>query len=108
MCYSLNLAASNVASEFPSTLDDLLKQVHNYFLCSPFRSALHQHFWDLLNVIDKAVEEIEKDFHRFVKLPQKKWLAIYSAEKVLRQQYFELTKYFEEVVKLTQKTVQLD
>ena len=40
-----------------------------------------------------------KDFHKFAKLSDTRWLARYKAVKIIIEQYFELEKFFKEVMK---------
>ena len=40
-----------------------------------------------------------KDFHKFAKLSDTRWLVRYKAVKIIREQYFESEKFFREVVK---------
>ncbi|XP_045116694.1 uncharacterized protein LOC123507659 [Portunus trituberculatus] len=83
VCHSFHLCASKACNKLPSWLEDMIRDVYNYFL-SPKQTAAFKDFQEFANVKP----------HKLLHPCQTRWLSLHSAVKRLLEQLPALQLFF--------------
>ena len=89
VCHSFHLCATKTCNKLPRWLEDMIRDVYNYFL-SPKQTAAFKEFQEFATVKQ----------HRVLHSCKTRWLSLHSAVKRLLEQLPELQLFF------TQATVE--
>lgn len=84
LCHSFHLCASYACVKLPRVVEDLLRDVYNYFNASPKRKNMFKKFQSLLNLKP----------HKPLDPSQTRWLSLLAAVERLLEQYDTLAAYF--------------
>lgn len=88
ICHSFHLCASNACHKLPMHLEDLARDIHNYFNSSPKRKFEYIEFQNFCNV----------KIHNLLHPSQTRWLSLESVVKRILEQYEPLKLYFIDIV----------
>lgn len=84
LCHSFHLCASYACAKLPRVVEDLLRDVYNYFRTSPKRTDIFKKFQSIL----------ELKPHKLLHPSQTRWLSLLAAVDRLLEQYDALEAYF--------------
>lgn len=88
ICHSFHLCASYACQKLPRFVEDLTRDVYNYFSSSPKRTSQFLEFQEFCDV--KA--------HKILHPAQTRWLSVHSAISRILEQYGALQLYFTDAV----------
>lgn len=88
ICHSFNLCASYACVKLPRFVEDLVRDIHNYFSSSPKRVVEFKIFQDFCNV----------KVHKMLHPSQTRWLSVNTAVKRVLEQFLALKLFFTDQV----------
>lgn len=88
ICHSFHLCASYACQKFPRFIEDLTRDIYNYFSSSPKRTS---HFIEFQQFCDVKA-------HKILHPAQTRWLSVHSAISRILEQYGALQLYFTDAV----------
>ncbi|CAH1953952.1 unnamed protein product [Acanthoscelides obtectus] len=86
ICHSFHLCASYACQKLPNDVEQLARDVYNFFSNSQKRIDQYKEFQEFANVLP----------HKILHPSQTKWLSLELVIKILISQYNALTLYFTE------------
>lgn len=84
ICHSFHLCASYACEKLPRFVEDLLRDIYNYFASSPKRSAEYKEFQIFCQL----------KVHKMLHPSQTRWLSVHAAVARVIEQYPALKLYF--------------
>lgn len=88
ICHSFHLCASYASQKIPRFVEDITRDIHNYFNSSPKRTSELQEFQNFCNVKK----------HKILHPSQTRWLSVQSVVSRILEQYGALKLYFIDAV----------
>ncbi|EFA07105.1 hypothetical protein TcasGA2_TC010095 [Tribolium castaneum] len=88
ICHSFHLGASYTCDKLPRYVEDLTRDIYNYFASSPKRTAQFEQFQNFCNV----------KIHKILYPSQTRWLSVHSAIARILEQFRALQLYFTDAV----------
>lgn len=88
ICHSFHLCASYAWQKLPRYIEDLTRDIYNYFGSSPKRISEFQDFQNFCNI----------KIHKILHLAQTRWLSVLSVVSRILEQYSPLRLYFTDAV----------
>lgn len=88
ICHSFHLCASYACEKLPRSLENLVRDIYNYFANSPKRTAEFKEFQTFCNV----------KMHKILHPCQTRWLSVHAAIKRVLEQYIALKLFFVDAV----------
>ncbi|XP_072381987.1 uncharacterized protein [Diabrotica undecimpunctata] len=88
ICHSYHLCASYACEKLPRFVEDLVRDIHNYFSSSPKRISQYREFQSFCNV----------KFHKILHPSQTRWLSVHAAVSRILEQYNALKLFFTDAV----------
>lgn len=88
ICHSFHLCASYACEKLPRFVEDLTRDIHNYFSSSPKRTAELREFQSFCDV----------NIHKILHPAQTRWLSVHSVVCRILEQYGALQLFFTDAV----------
>jgi hypothetical protein len=88
ICHSFHLSASYACQKIPRSVEDLTRNIYNYFSSNPKRISEFKHFQNFCEV----------KIHKILHLSQTRWLSVHFVVSRILEQYGALQLFFTDAV----------
>jgi hypothetical protein len=88
VCHSFHLSASYACQKIPRFVEDLTRNIYNYFSSNPKRISEFKHFQNFCEV----------KIHKILHLSQTRWLSVHFVVSRNLEQYGALQLFFTDAV----------